>query len=70
MSQIVTTNLELCTINDEHEIARKAIDISPDGLFESFCADTVQFRQIAIQHDLLAADEIDRSFDFLNRNKR
>jgi hypothetical protein len=43
----------------EHEIRRKAFHIALDLFVQPFCGNTIEFREIRIDNDLLSADEKD-----------
>jgi len=47
----------------------KSITISPQLLVQSLRFDFVDRRQIRIEHDTLAADQIDRAFDIVDLAK-
>lgn len=47
----------------EHEVHRKAIQVTADGLVENLRADVVEPREISIEHDALAADNMNQRVD-------
>jgi hypothetical protein len=49
--------LRLCEL--KHEVLWKAVRVALDGLVEVESLDLVEFGQVGIEHDLLAADEVD-----------
>lgn len=57
--------LILGSIESEREITGKSILIPFYGLVQCSGGDPVQFRQISIEHDLLATNPIDPAFDSL-----
>ena len=52
----------------KHEVGRKSLLVSLDGLIESACLDAIQFRQIGIDHDFLTAYKENPSENGLNRD--
>jgi hypothetical protein len=54
----------------EHEILREAVEIALDSLVEIEGFHLAEPGEAAIEHDLLAADEVDGPFDDFHRNRR
>ncbi len=52
------------------EIFRKAIQIALELLIEARCRNTIKLGQIAIEHDLFAANDIDAACDAFEGNNR
>ena len=58
--------MEFCFVELKGEILGKTLEVAADGLIESFSRHTIELRQIEIEHDLLATDQVDSPFDHLH----
>jgi hypothetical protein len=54
----------------EHKILGEAVEIALDGLVDIEGFHLAEPGEAAIEHDLLAADEVDAPFDDFHRNGR
>ncbi|ETW97114.1 MAG: hypothetical protein ETSY1_23845 [Candidatus Entotheonella factor] len=52
----------------KHKISRKSLAVALDGLDQRFGLNTVEFRQISVQHHFLSAYEFDDSGDHRRRD--
>jgi len=60
---------KLLTCNLIHEALWKPIEIARDSFVEVFGGDPIKLRQIAVQHDLAAANQMNPAFNGCEGNR-
>ena len=50
----------------KHKVLREPVGVALNGKIQGFGGNTVEFGQVCIEHDLLAADQVDAPFDQLH----
>ena len=68
-SQFATTSKLLFISQLEHEVGWKSFDVALDLLVESFCGNSVECGQVRVEHDAMASNQEDVSFNTLRWNK-
>jgi len=54
----------------EHKVFWKSLLIALDPLLETMSRNSIQLRQIGIDHNLVAANQIDPTLDDLNKDRK